>query len=138
MKQFFDKIRWGMARFFQGRYGTDPLNQTLLLAGVACCLLSYVDRLRWLVVPAYALLIYSLVRSLSRNLEKRRAELKKFMELKGRITGWWQLRKRAFKERKTHRYFRCKQCRTTLRVPRGKGKIAVTCPRCGTKAVHKS
>jgi len=138
MRNFFDRIRWGVSRFFQGRYGSDELNHVLLISGLAATFLSYIDRLRFFSIIAYVLLIYVLIRSLSRNYDKRGQELRAYLALKGRITGWFSLQKRKFAERKTHRYFRCKQCKTVLRVPRGKGTIAITCPRCRTKVTKKS
>jgi len=138
MRNLFDKIRWGFARFAQGRYGTDELNHVLLFSALAMTFLAYIDKLRFLSVIAYALLIYVLLRSFSRNYDKRGKELQGYLKIKNGIAGWFSLQKRKFRERKTHRYFRCTQCRTVMRVPRGKGTIAITCPRCGTKVTHKT
>lgn len=138
MRNFFDKIRWGMARFFQGRYGTDELNHVLLIAGLLMTFLAYIDKLEFFSLIAYLVLIYALIRSFSRNYDKRQRELGKYLSLKGGIANWFSLQKRKFRERKTHRYFRCKQCRTVMRVPRGKGKIEITCPKCKQKVVHKT
>jgi len=138
MRNFFDKIRWGLTRFFQGRYGTDELNTVLLIAGLAMTFLAYIDQLQFFSLLAYLVLIYALIRSFSRNYDKRQKELGKYLKLKGGILNWFSLQKRKFRERKTHRYFRCKQCRTVMRVPRGKGKIAITCPKCGQKVVQKT
>ena len=138
MKNFFDKIRWGLARFFQGRYGTDELNNVLLISGLVMTFLAYIDGLEFFSLIAYIALFYALIRSFSRNYDKRGKELGAYLKLKGGIVNWFSLQKRKFAERKTHRYFRCKQCRTVMRVPRGKGTIAITCPRCHTKVTHKT
>lgn len=138
MKNFFDKIRWGLARFFQGRYGTDELNNVLLISGLVMTFLAYIDGLEFFSLIAYIVLFYALIRSFSRNYDKRGKELGAYLKLKGGIANWFSLQKRKFSERKTHRYFRCKQCRTVMRVPRGKGTIAITCPRCQTKVTHKT
>jgi len=138
MKNFFDKIRWGLARFFQGRYGTDELNNVLLISGLVMTFLAYIDGLEFFSLIAYIVLFYALIRSFSRNYDKRGKELGAYLKLKGGIVNWFSLQKRKFSERKTHRYFRCKQCKTVMRVPRGKGTIAITCPRCQTKVTHKT
>lgn len=54
------------------------------------------------------------------------------------IKNWFRLQKRKFSERKTHRFFKCAQCKAALRVPRGKGKIKVRCPKCGAEALRKT
>jgi ribosomal protein L37AE/L43A len=69
-------------------------------------------------VLSYVLMIYAIWRSLSRNTYKRYQENRKFLQFFDRL-----------KDRQ-HRYFDCPKCRQPVRVPRGKGKIAITCPRC--------
>ena len=79
-----------------------------------------------LTLGMYALLTISLVRCFSRNTYKRYQENRKFLQLTGRM-----------KDRE-HRYFDCPKCRQMVRVPRGKGKISITCPRCREKFVKKT
>ena len=105
-----------------GRYGTDRLNMVILCAGLFVSLLSM-----WIRVPvlnmiffvlSYGLMIWAILRSLSRNINKRYQENRRFLLMLDRI-----------KDRK-NRYFTCPRCRQTVRVPRHKGKIAITCPKC--------
>ena len=116
------KIRAGLFRFMSGRYGTDRLNMVILCVGVAASILSvffqryWLGRLAW--VLSYALMIWAIFRSLSRNKGKRYQENRRFLLMLDRI-----------KDRK-NRYFICPRCRKTVRVPRHKGKIAITCPKC--------
>ena len=83
------------------------------------------------------LAVLVLFRTFSRNLSKRRAENERFLAwwrpVKQRITGAWQRRRD-----KDHKYFTCKNCKTICRVPTGKGKIEITCPKCGGKIIGKS
>ena len=37
-----------------------------------------------------------------------------------------------------HRYFDCPKCRQPVRVPRGKGKIMITCPKCKERFQRKT
>ena len=120
-----------------GRYGTDQLNQCLLAAYLV--LLAAHLLLGWhlfylLSLAAAALLIF---RSLSRNLTARRAENAKFLKWSGPAVRWLRLR-RTMSRDKEHRYFKCPRCSQYLRVPRGKGKITVTCRSCGTSFQEKS
>lgn len=119
----------GLRRFMIGRYGTDKLNTIILMAGLILCLIGMfmpppVNLIFALL--SYGLMIWSLVRSFSRNTYKRYRENQKFLAFLDRL-----------KDRQ-HRYFSCPKCRQSVRVPRGKGKIAITCPRCKEKFIKKS
>ena len=124
------KIKLWLQRFMMGRYGTDKLNTWILGAGLILCLLSLfipvaaVDLA--LTVGSYALMIWAIFRTLSRNTYKRYRENRRFLMFLDRI-----------KDRE-HRYFDCPKCRQPVRVPRGKGKIMITCPKCGEKFQKKT
>ncbi|MCR5808155.1 MAG: zinc ribbon domain-containing protein [Clostridiales bacterium] len=137
------KFREKLARFMAGRYGADTLNTALLTFSLALFFISSVVRAAakgtvggaasWLIfVIAAAALAFALFRTFSRGLVKRRAENEWFMQRIGLPVSkkYGELRTRA-KQRKTHRFFRCPGCGKTLRVPRGKGRIRITCPHCG-------
>ena len=113
-----------------GRYGTDKLNMVILCAGLAVCLVSaffhnpQVNLL--LTAVSYGLMFWALFRSFSRNTYKRYQENRKFLQFFDRL-----------KDRE-HRYFDCPKCRQMVRVPRGKGKIAITCPKCRERFIKKT
>ena len=90
--------------------------------------------LSWLALLAAA---YALFRLLSRNISRRRAENAKFMELAGPAIRWVRLRRTMHRD-KDHRYFKCPNCGQMLSVPKGKGKIRVTCPKCHAKMETRS
>ena len=125
-----NKIKMWLTRFMMGRYGNDKLNMYLLGVGVAASLLSvFIPGTAVklvLTTISYAFLIVSLVRCFSRNTYKRYEENRKFLKLLNRI-----------KDRE-HRYFSCPRCRQTVRVPRKRGKIAITCPKCREKFIRKT
>lgn len=140
MWNFFYRANSAMARFMYGRNGRDQLNAALLVVYLVMLLLGFIcgdtaagicDNLSLLVA---AIIFF---RMFSRNLEKRRAENEKFL-------NWWSPIKRSVSCRrqrrmdKDHKYFTCKDCKTICRVPAGKGKIEITCPRCGRKSIGKS
>lgn len=126
---FFYKIKMALMRFMQGRYGTDKLNSVILWMGLIVCLVS-VFVSGWanlvLVLLSYVLLGTAMFRTLSRNTYKRYQENRRFTFFLQRI-----------KDRE-HRYFACPKCRQSVRVPRGKGKISITCPKCREKFVKKT
>ena len=129
-RQFSAKLSQGLRSFMAGRYGTDRLNMAILCAGLAASLLSVVSTAPGLnlilFVLSYGLMIWAIFRSLSRNTYKRYQENRKFLQVFDRL-----------KDRQ-HRYFDCPKCHQMVRVPRGKGKIAITCPRCREKFVKKT
>ena len=120
----------GLRSFMAARYGTDRLNMVILYAGLFCSLLSVwihkvpLHLIFWAL--SYGLMIWAIFRTLSRNTYKRYQENRKFLQFITRL-----------KDRQ-NRYFDCPKCRQMVRVPRGKGKISITCPRCGEKFIRKT
>lgn len=129
-RQFTEKLRMGLRRFMEGRYGTDKLNTTILGIGVIACILSLFIKNPVinliLVTVSYGLMIWAIFRSFSRNTYKRYQENRKYLMFLDRIKD------------KEHRYFDCPRCRQPVRVPKGKGKIAITCPKCREKFIKKT
>ena len=80
---------------------------------------------------ALALLIWCYVRIFSRKVAARSEENRKYLSYRNRFFGSFRLLKSCFRQRKEYAFFRCPSCREVVRVPRGKGKIRITCPRCG-------
>lgn len=120
----------GIQRFMYGRYGHDRLNRVILTAGLAMSLLTLINPVWWLdfvlTVGAYGLLFWSLFRCFSRNHYKRYQENRRFLLTMDRVKD------------RNNRYFDCPKCRQTVRVPRGKGKISITCPKCREKFIKKT
>ena len=129
-RQLTAKLSAALRTFMVGRYGTDRLNMVILSVGLVASLLSVIFRFApvnlFLFVLSYGMMFWAIFRCLSRNTYKRYQENRKFLQLSGRL-----------KDRE-HRYFDCPKCRQMVRVPRGKGKIAITCPRCREKFVRKT
>lgn len=137
-----------LRKFMVGRYGADELNRFLTICGWVLLLAGFVlssiqknatQILGSLMVTlSWALLIWSIFRTLSKNTQKRASENYQYFVYKNKVVSWWKQRKTRWQDRKVHRYFRCPQCRTTVRVPKGKGKIRITCPHCKNQFVKKS
>ena len=130
LRQMGAKCAAGLRSFMTGRYGTDRLNMAILCAGLVASILSMLISVQpfnlifWAL--SYGLMIWAICRSLSRNTYKRYQENRRFLQVYDRL-----------KDRQ-NRYFDCPKCHQTVRVPRGKGKISITCPRCKEKFVKKT
>lgn len=130
------RVSDGIRQFMFGRYGLDQLNVVLMVASVALCLISFLfSRINavWTValsfvlnLLSYVLLFWYILRAFSRNIEKRNRENRRFLAFRSRLTD------------KQNRYYRCPNCKQTVRVPRGRGKICIKCPKCSEKFVRKS
>ena len=131
-------MREKLRQFMIGRYGTDGLNQFLSIASIVMLLISLITRVSLFTYVGMVLLILCYYRSLSRNISKRTEENYKFYTIKDRITGKANSLKDQWANRKLYHYYRCPQCRQKLRVPRGRGRIQISCPRCGTQFIKKS
>lgn len=124
--------------FMKGRNGIDDLGIVLISSSLVLLLISIAVHGLLLSLIAYGLLIYAYYRVLSRKLEKRRRENMDFLAEKEHVRFKWQTRKLHRSMRKTHRYLKCKKCGKRMRVPKGKGKIEITCPHCGEKFIKRT
>jgi len=135
--------------FMYGRYGQDNLNRFLNVMSLLIMIVSLFTKIVFLNLFALALLFVPILRMFSKNTGKRSQENYAYLRLKGKITRryftqkkkfntWKTLRKRKHDERKTHCYYKCPSCRLQLRVPKGRGKITITCPKCRTSFKKKT
>ena len=122
----FQRLRQSFVRFMYGRYGPDQLNTALLVLGAAITVIGMIFSLPVLTFLSYIPLGLVIFRMFSRNLSRRRQENRRFMQLVTRV-----------KDRDS-RYFSCPTCRQTVRVPKGRGKINIHCPKCGGQFIKKT
>ena len=134
-RRMFQRFSTSMQRFMYGRYGVDQLNIFLLISVVALNVISLILSRFGAVctiigslisLVSYGILIWYLFRFLSRNLEKRILENRRYLGWKSRILD------------RQNRYYRCPNCKQTVRVPKGRGKICIKCPKCSEKFIRKS
>lgn len=124
-----------------GRNGNDQLNLFLFALDFVLLLAASVlggQVGRWLYVAVLALLGLVYFRMLSRNLTRRREENGKYLRARYRLSAVWKARKEKWVQRKDYKFFTCPSCKTTLRVPRGHGKIKIVCRKCGNSFTGKS
>lgn len=126
-----------LQRFMAGRYGNDNLNLVLFALYFILYVISGFVHSNLLAILALACVALSFYRTFSRNIAKRRAENAKFMELIRPVMRWVRVKK-ARRQDREHCYFRCPNCGQQLRVPKGKGKISITCRSCGVSFEKKT
>lgn len=124
-------IKSNFRRFMYSRNGLDECAKVSIIAALVVDILAVIFRQNILSSISLVFLYYALFRIFSGNKEKRYLENRKF-------TSHIQVLKLNFECRKTHKIFVCKRCGKKIRVPKGKGKIEMTCPLCGNRTVHRT
>ncbi len=129
-------------RFMQGRYGVDQLSKFTMGVALVSIILAMFTRRSYLgslldMVGLFAI-VYTYFRIFSRNIQKRYRENQKYLSMTSKLRNRFQREKNMMEQRKTHHIYSCPGCGQKVRIPRGKGKIEIKCPKCGTKFVKKS
>ena len=124
-----------------GRYGNDQLNRFLLVLCAlfmlfAALMKSSVGLLFWFL--SLALIILTYTRILSRDIARRSTENAKYLRLCNKLRNKLRVLKERWVQRRDYKFFTCPSCHTTLRVPKGKGRINIVCRKCGTSFQRKT
>ena len=127
-----------LAEWLRGRQGSDDLAIFSMNVAIVVVIVNLFARMSWLGWIALALVVYSMFRIQSKNLGARSRENEAFLKALGPARPWVQNPRAAMTELRTYKHARCSSCKQRVRVPRGKGKLRVTCPKCGTKFEVKS
>ncbi len=138
MRRFFSELIHRYSRFMQGRYGYDEFGRFLVVTALALTLLAYIPYLRILSLFGLAVLVYYLFRMYSKNHTARRMELNRYFVISDKVKKEIRLTKSKWRDRKTHVYFKCKTCGAIVRIPKNKGEIEVTCPRCRARRTKRT
>lgn len=131
MRDFWYRLRWKIRKFMQGRNGVDELNRILIYVVLSIYVLSVIFKSTILYYISFVFMLYLFYRMFSKNLYVRREENRK-------VVTWLETTRIKMEQRKDYKIFKCKGCGRNIRVPRGKGKIEVTCPMCGKKTIHRT
>ena len=125
-----EKIKAGLVKFMAGRRGADELSLAMLIGGALLSLLGTVLHTPVLSLLSMAIYIFTLFRMFSRNIEKRYAENAAFLKLWNGMTSGIRQFFNRLKNMKKYKYFKCPECKSRLRLPRGVGEVTVTCGKC--------
>lgn len=127
-----------LIRFMQGRYGIDSLGKVTMGAAVVAILINFFTDSLIVNFLAWAFLIYTYFRMFSRNIYKRSAENQAFLNRTYKLRCFFARQKNLMAQRKTHHIYKCPTCKQKIRVPRGKGRIEIRCPKCNTTFIKNS
>ena len=125
-------------RFMQGRNGVDELARMHSWLVLILLLVGMFTRIGLFSLLALGLLIYMYFRVFSRNTSKRYEENRKYLDFRYNRTVAWNRFKKRFAQRRDYKFFKCPMCRQAVRVPRGHGKIEITCPKCREKFIRRT
>lgn len=136
-------MREKFIKFMQGRNGVDNLSRftmgvafaaiiLAIFAGSGSFLGSLLDTIGLLAI------VYTYYRILSKDIPKRYEENQKYLQMTDKVRARFQREKNMMQQRKTHHIYTCPGCGQKIRIPKGKGKIEIDCPKCHTKFVKKS
>lgn len=130
-------MREKMVRFMRGRYGSDNLNRFLVVVTLVLWALSLVIGTSFYIVGIVGLFVIYF-RMLSRNIYRRAEENRIYLMYENRVKSYWRRRKAEWRQRKTHHIYKCPSCKQKIRIPRGKGRIEISCPKCRHTFIKKS
>lgn len=124
--------------FMSGRYGVDDFSKALLYATLTLCLVSLFTRNRMLNLLLTAGLVFIYYRMFSKNYSRRYQENLWYLRQKDKVMHFFRRQNSLAQQRKTHRIYTCPQCRQKIRIPKGHGKVQITCPQCKTAFIKRS
>lgn len=125
-------------QFMYGRYGQDQFSRFLLAVAFVLLILSLFVRIPGGSLLVLLLLGYVYFRMLSRNISARYAENEKYLRTKEQVLGFFRGKKNHAEDLKANHIYRCPKCGQKIRIPRGKGMIEITCPKCRTRFRKRS
>ena len=117
-------------RFMQGRYGTDDFYKFLFWVALIGIVINWFFKSQMLSFAVTLILVYAMYRVLSKNHSARYAENQRYLQATAKFRYWFDQQKKLMEERKYHHIYTCPKCRQKIRIPKGKGKIMIRCPKC--------
>lgn len=124
--------------FMQGRYGIDQMSRFTTGLSLFIMVLTLFIPIKFMYPIAILLLIYSYFRMFSKNHTKRYKENQVFLKYYDPFRIFFNKQKSLLKQRKTHHIYSCPSCKQKIRIPRGKGKIQIRCPKCSNEFIKRS
>lgn len=125
-------------RFMYGRYGADSMGKATLGIGLALAVLTWFTDFTVVPILSWACIIYTYFRMFSKNIYKRAAENRIYQEKTYKLRCFFARQKNMLSQRRTHHIYKCPSCRQKIRIPRGKGRIEIRCPKCGATFIKNS
>lgn len=127
-----------LRNFMMGRYGIDSFGRFLLGLALIMLLLSCFFLRNVFYIVSLLILLYAYYRIFSKDISRRYKENNIFLNYKYKIRNFYQKEKYMFKQRRIYHIYRCPGCKQKIRIPKGKGRICITCPKCKTEFIKRS
>lgn len=124
-------------QFMQGRYGIDQLNRFLIIVSIICFVINIFIGSMIIEVIAFGTWLIVIFRMVSKNIYVRSKENEKYLNFFGPLSRYLKL-KLMNQQEPAHKHFACPKCKQMVRVPKGHGKIIITCPSCKNKFEKRS
>jgi predicted RNA-binding Zn-ribbon protein involved in translation (DUF1610 family) len=125
-------------RFMRSRYGNDQLSTCLTWAGLICMVIDCFAKTGIFYLVGIVMFVYGYIRIFSKQYEKRAAQNKWFLEKTSGIRNVFKRMKKSKEAGKDYKIFTCPRCEQMIRIPKGKGRIEIRCPKCGNTFIKKS
>lgn len=125
-------------QFMSGRNGMDDLSRMETLLALILLVPGIITKINLFSFLALLVIIHMYFRMFSKNTAKRYEENQKYLNFRYNRTVAWNRFKKRMAESKTHRFYKCPSCKQKVRVPKGHGKIEITCPKCRETFMRKS
>ena len=133
-----NRFKQSFSRFMYGRYGMDQLSRCLSYVVLVLIILTFFLRSNVIYTVALLGIVYIYFRMFSRNISRRSAENQKYMKIYYKFMSKFNKVRARIKDSKTHRIFKCPSCGQKIRVPKGKGRISIKCPKCRIEFIKKT
>lgn len=125
-------------QWMYGRNGSDDIARVCANLALILVLIDVFARTAWLSWIAVVLIVYAFWRLASKDVAARARENEAFMSKLGPARPWVSSPVATIKDHKDYKYMKCPNCGQKCRVPRGKGKVRVTCRKCHQKFEAKA
>lgn len=126
-----------LRKLMMGRYGIDQLSGFLLGLALIILLISRFCFREVLYIVSLLIVIFAYYRIFSKNISRRNKENHLYLSLNGKIKKYFLKQKYMFEQRRIYRIYSCPGCRQKIRIPKGKGKVSITCPKCKTEFIRR-
>jgi DNA-directed RNA polymerase subunit RPC12/RpoP len=129
-----DRLR----NFMIGRYGVDQFNRFLLILAVVNIMIGMFTH-NWILNSiTILLLVFSYYRMFSKDFSRRSRENNWYLKYENKFGGSYNKFVNTMRQRRVYHIYKCPTCKQKIRIPKGKGRISITCPKCRTDFVKKS
>lgn len=137
-------FRADMKEVMKRRCGLDELNNFIMLIGFIFVLIALFTSSWICILVAAVFVVLCYLRVFSKKLEKRKRENAVYMRYMGGAVSRIRYCKKSVRmwfktmDDTEYYYFVCNSCHQIVRLPKGKNKISVRCPKCSKTFIKRT